>query len=417
MGQHHGGHGSCPQDARQDSLWVDVPAALLRDVKILFGLIFTIFFLRTAAPNWECGTTVTNRLDRSNFPEMLTSLLRCIVLLIAFSLFSPKVWYIGVASLLSATLMLLVGAVNTHQLTPELRIQLKKPLCSWKAITILVGSGIWNSVAIAGSMFMESLDLLVCNLAIGATAMGVLAVSKSFPAIVSTLSETLRGTFGAELTIEYAKGAKERMLASIQRAMKINSVLVTVPAVGVMVMSGALYRLWVPTLDARLLQTLTILAMLKYVFFSGATVLNNVFPTVNKVKYNSVAMIIMGLASIVTTLILVHHTRFGIYAVAGVSSVMAIIKNFTFMLPVTAKLLGYKWYQFFPQVGVSVLCFSLTALIAVVLGRLLPTDTWLQFFLTCALIGVLGLAINMLIVLNKEERHVIIARVKSRIKR
>lgn len=396
---------------------VDVPVYLLKDVKILFGIIFTIFFLRTAAPNWECGTIVTNRLDRNNFPEMLTNLLRCAVLLTAFSLFSPKVWYIGVAALLSAVLMLVVGAVNTRKLTPELHVRLKQPLCSLKVITTLVGSGIWNSVAIVGNMFMESLDLLVCNLSISATAMGVLAVSKSFPAIITTLSETMRGTFGAEMTIEYAKGDKERLLASIRRAMKINSVLVTVPAVGVMVMSGALYRLWVPSLDARLLQTLTVLAMLKYVFFSGATVLNNVFPTVNKVKYNSIAMIVMGLSSILTTLVLVHYTEYGIYAVAGVSSVMAIIKNFVFMLPVTAKLLGYKWYQFFPQVGTSVLCFSFTTVIALALGKVLPTDTWLHFFLTCALIGVLGLTVNMMIVLNKEERKLVLSRIKNIIKR
>lgn len=334
--------------------FVAIPTDILMDVKILFAIAF-LGFLRTAAPNWDCGTYVTNRLDRANRPLIISALFRCVFLLLVFSFFVPHIWYVTLAAFIVTLFTLLVAAYNTHVLTPELRINVKKPICSLKAIKELVGSGIWSSIAIAGNTMMNSLDLLVSNIFLGATEMGVLSISKTLPGIMSTFSGTIRGVFGPEMTIAYASGNKESIRKSIVRGMKIMGVVVTIPAVGIVVMSDAMYRLWLPSQDANLLQILTSLAVFNYVFSSGIAILNNVFTAVNKVRINSIALIITGFISIGTTILVIKFTTYGIYAVAGVSSLVMILKNLFFMLPVASKLLGFKWYQFYPQVLSSVL--------------------------------------------------------------
>lgn len=393
---------------------INVPENLVWDVRILFGVILLSFFVRTGAPNYDCGTYVTNRMDLSYIPSMATALLRCVMLFGMFSLLAPHVWYVGFTSMIISFITLGVAGHFTHKLTPELKVVFKKPICSGKAIKELVGSGIWSAFAIAGSTMMNGLDLIVCNLALGVTEMGVLSVSKSIPAIMTEFTETLRGAFGPELTLAYAQGHKETVLSTIRRSMKITAVVVSIPTAGIIVMSDALYMLWQPTLDAHLLQILTILAVLDPLVCNGVSVLNNVFVTANKVKYNAYASLITGFASIGITLLFVNFTDYGLYAVAGVSSVMMIIKNLTFMLPITAHFLGFKWYQFYPNVLTSIICSGLNVFVGLLVRHFLPVNGWVTFFLACMIIAFIGLCINMMIVLNKGERAYLMKIIKRK---
>lgn len=395
--------------------FVNVPTNILWDVKILFAVILFSFFLRTGAPNWDCGTYVSNRMDRSNFPSAVTAVLKCVILFCMFSLMTPHVWYVGFATTLTATIYLVIQGYNTRTLTPELKISLKKPICSYNAVKELVGSGIWSAIANGGNTLMSGLDLLVCNKFLGATLMGVLSVSKSLPNILTTFSETIRGAFGPELTIAYAKGNKEEILHCIQRSLKISSVIVTIPTAGIIIMSGDLYRLWVPSQDADLLQILTVLAVLRYVFCSGIANLNNVFATLNKVKYNSVALVITGVISIGITFGFIIFTGWDLYAVAGVSSIVMIIKDVCFMAPVTSHFLGYRWNQFYSSIATSVLCCGVIILVGSVVRQIIPVNSWMVFFLDAAIIAGIGLLMNMRIVLNKDERAYFISILKRKI--
>ena len=154
---------------------------------------------------------------------------------------------------------------------------------------------------------------------------------------------------------------------------------------------------------------------MSYLVNSGIVILFNVFSTVNKVKYNSFAMIISGVCSVIVTLLFINYTDWDIYAVAGVSSIITICKNLFFTIPVASKLLEYKWYCFYPQVGISILCSGMIIIIGKIVRLILPVNTWVTFFLACGVIGILGLGTNMMIVLNKDERHYLIDLLKRKI--
>lgn len=395
--------------------FIDVPSDILLDVKVLFSLVFLSFFVRTGAPNYDCGTYITNRMDLLYIPNMITAVFRCVMLVCMFTIWEPHVWYVSFTSAVIGFITLGIAGHYTHTLTPELRVDLKKPICSWKATKELVGSGIWSSIASSGNMLLSGLDLLLCNLYIGATEMGILSLSKTLSGILIQFSESIRGAFGPELTIEYAGNDQERLLKSIRRAMKITTVLVTLPAAGIVVMSDAFFSLWVPTQDAKLLQVLTTLSILSYLMNSGIVILFGVFSVVNRVKYNSLAMIISGFVSILATVALIRFTDWDLYAVAGVSSIVTIIKNLVFTIPVSSRLLHVKWYTFYPQAGISILSSALIILTGVLVRQVILVDSWLMFFLACAVIAVLGLALNLMLVLNKDERRYLFLVVKRKL--
>lgn len=217
--------------------FIEVPIDILLDVKVLFTIVFLGFFIRTGAPNYDCGTYITNRMDLSYIPSAITALFRCVFLFCIFSIWAPHVWYVGLASIVVTLITLVIAGYNTHNLTPELKINLKEPICSFSAVKELVMSGIWNSISSSGNMLLNGLDLLICNKFLGATMMGILSLSKTLPNILIQLSESIRGAFGPELTISFAKNDKDNIHRCISRAMKITSVVVTIPAAGLVVMS------------------------------------------------------------------------------------------------------------------------------------------------------------------------------------
>lgn len=395
--------------------FIDVPSNLLRDVQILFTLAFLAFFLQTGAPNWDCGTYITNRLDRTYIPKMATSAFKCLFLVFVFSIWEPRVWFVSLCSLIITIALLTIEWYNTHTLTPELKVSFTKTICSWKVIKELVGSGIWNSISCAGNMLLHSFDLLICNVSLGATAMGVLSLSKAIPNIFIQLAESLRGAFGPELTIQFAKSDQEGMLRVMRRAMKLTTVVLTVPTAGIIVMSDRFYTLWVPTQDASQLRILTILALMNYVLVSGIVILYSIFTIANKVKYNSITMMICGIVSMATTLTLIQFTDWDLYAVAGVSCIVGIIRDLAFTIPVTSKFMGLKWYTFYPQVAQSVLSCAVIVGIGCVVRLIIPADSWILFFLSCSIIAILGLGANMMIILNKDERNYLSTILKQKI--
>lgn len=396
---------------------VNVPSDIVWDVKLLFSFVFLNFFVITGAPNWDCGVYITNRLDRQYIPSMATSVFRCVFLFLILTIFTPHVWYIGFVSTIVMLINLAVNGYNTHKLTPELKIYLGsgKRICSWYIIRELVGSGVWNSISSVGNMLLSGLDLLICNMALGATAMGVLSLSKTLPNYIQQFSASIRNAFAPELTINYATGNKQAVLRDINRAMKMTSVILTIPIAGIVVLGDQFFALWVPSQDARLLQTLSVLAILGYMFTSGTQILYNVFTTVNRVKVNAIAMLISGVISTSITLFFIYFTDWDIYAVAGVSTIVNLVRNMTFTLPATAKYLGFKWYQFYPQVGTTVI----SSLIIIALGEcvkpFLPSGSWVAFFVAAIVVGGIGLLVNYRLILNKEERMLLIGKVKKKL--
>lgn len=385
---------------------VDVPNNIVWDVKLLFSFVFFNFFLTTGLPNWDCGTYVSNRLDRQYIPQMGTALLRCVFIFTTLTIWTPHVWYVGMAASIMTVINLAVNGYNTKVLTPELKISLPphRIICTKKAIFELVGNGVWNSISSVGNMLLSGLDLVICNVTLGATAMGIVSLSKILPNYMQQLSGSIRNAFAPELTINFANENKEALLKDLNRAMKLTSIVMTIPIAIIVVLGDRFFELWVPTQDAELLQKLSILAILGYMFTSGTQILYNVFTTVNKVKDNAIAMLISGVVSTSMTLMMVKFTNYGIFAVAGVSTFVNLIRNMSFTVPATAKYLGFKWYQFFPQVGTTALSSVVIIGIGFVLKNFLKSGSWLSFAIGACMIGFLGLIFNIFIVLNKGER-------------
>ena len=395
---------------------VNVPADILGDVKLLFFFVFFNFLLPVGMPNWECGVYIKNRLDLTYFPTALISVLRCIFLFTLFIIFKPHVWFVGIATTFSVICTLAVDRHNTHMLTPELHIGLRKNTiqCSWSAIKELVGSGIWNSMSSAGNMLLSGLDLLICNLFISPTAMGVLSLAKMLPNYMGKFSTSICRAFLPEVMINFATNNKEKMLKDLNRACKITGTMLVVPLSGIVVMSRDFFELWVPGENAGLLSAVAIVTCMGYAFTSGVQVLTGVFQTANKVKENALSLIISGVISTATVFILLGTTDLGIFAIAGVSTAVSLMRHLFFVVPYASKYLGFRRTQFSHQIILSVVSTCTLVVIGSFVHTMFKVTGWPSFLLCAAVIGVINLSANMLFFLNCEEKKIIMRKFRRK---
>ena len=399
--------------------FINISNAILIDVKLLFVFSFFNFIIYSGTPNWECGTYISNRLNRDYIPNMATSVLKCIIIVAMMMSFVPKVWYVGFATTIATFFLVLARAFNTHTLTPFLEIVLNKGkfLYSWTAIKELISAGIWNSISSVGQILLTGLDLLICNIFLGGTAMGIIALSKILPTCIEQLSVSIRNAFGAEFVINYAKGDRILMIKNLDYAMKITSILIIIPVICVIVFGKYFFSLWVPLQNSKQLYVLTILAVFGYIFTSSIQVLYNVFGTVNKVKLNSIVVIISGIISILITMLFLQFTNLNIYAIVGVSSFVSLVRNIIFTIPISAVYLGFSWKYFFPRI----LRITIASLILLVLGfiikYILPNGSWLDLIISVLTFSVLSILLSPIIFLNKREQLLLKQKCLSKINR
>ena len=396
--------------------FIDIPKELVFDVKLLFSLIFGGFYLQTGFPNYDCGTYVTNRLDRTYVPRMIVALIRCLFLFLSFSLFTPHVWYVGAASALVATLLLIVEGHNTHKLTPELKISFRerKKLVSSNALKELVGTGIWNAISNVGKMLYSSFDLIICNLFLGAKKMGILSLSKILLTLVDELANSISRVFLPQMTIYYAENNNLAFNKSIIKSMKIMSVLLTIPLAIIIVYGEDFYTLWIPSQDAKLLNAISILAISSYFLCSGSNILMNAFTVINKVKANSIAIIVSGALSIITTIMLLSYTSIGIYAVAGISSIFIVLKDIIFTVPYLAHFIEIKKKQIYLQMILTALSSTVLVGIGMLLKHILRVNNWGSFIISILIYSIIALIINMVIQMNRNDIRTILTKFRKK---
>ena len=129
-------------------------------------------------------------------------------------------------------------------------------------------------------------------------------------------------------------------------------------------------------------------------------------------KSSEGAFLTTGILNLGVVYFLLGHTSLGVYAIAGVSSSLTIVRNLLITAPYTAKLLELPWYEFYKDVGISLLCCALNLVAALVVQLLIPARGWVLLAVAVIVTCGITLAADLFVVLNQEERKKLINKVK-----
>lgn len=390
---------------------INIETANVFHVKLLFTFVFFNFYLSLVSSVFGIVFYVKNSLYLQNTITAIRYCINLLGLLLLFSLFVPAIYFVSLIALFCSVLTIAVYVLIKKKIMPDITFSLKH--FDVRAIYTIISSGVWNALNQCGNLLMNGFDLLLSNLLIGPGAMGVLSVAKTIPNCIIQLGTTVNTSFSPNLTIAYAKENKKEILSSLRFSMKCSSFLISIPIMVLSVYGARFYSLWVPSMNADQLSVLSLLTCIAFIPFSGPQTLYNVYTTTNKLKLNSITLIFGGVLNIIIVLVLLKHTNLGLYAIAGVSSLISIIRNLIVTVPYSAKLLGLKWYTFYKDVAISVLCCATVGIVCWFVGAFLTANNWISFCVAVFVSCFISAIALFTILLNKQEKESIIKKIKG----
>ena len=395
-----------------------VPAGVLGDVQILWAFVFLNFFISIITSVFSTSTYSMNRLELSSVATIVTELARLGVLYIAYRFFSPYLFYIGVASVVSTSLMAFANAGFTKKLLPGIKITVKN--FRLDKVKELVSLGAWNSVTRLGQMLLDGLDTIIANIFINPEAMTILSLAKVVPTTLSSLMGTMVGVFAPSITIAYAKGDKKELMDTLKSSNRIMIFMMSIPIAFVTAYGDKFFRLWLSYKTAAEVKEIYVLSVLSMgVLFVSASiqVLYQVFIITKKIKLNSIVIVASGVITTTIVFVLLNTTNLGLYAIAGVSVVVGLIRNMVFTPIYAAKCLEVRWTTFYGDIFMGLASIGIITVVAMLSKLVLPMDNWITFILCGGFMGCVALVLNFFIVLRKAERQMVLDKVMSKLKR
>lgn len=391
---------------------VNISDNILLDVQALWALIFLNFLVSVVSSTYSVATFVRNKLYLSSIQGIIANVLRVLILGITFSLFVPYVRYVGLATLAATTYLFIGNTYYTRKLIPEIKVN--KQYFDFKVIKVLLSSGIWNSFARISTILSTGLDLLVTNLYVSSTAMGVLSIAKTVPSAVLGLFSTLASVYAPQLTISFAEKNYFEMKNQLMSSIKFLGMFACIPVAILFAYGQVFYQLWVPTQDGRLLYILTILSCIEFIFVLPLEGIWNLFTAANKVKQVSLYMFVNSLLSIAIVLIsirFVENDILKLYIIAGMSTVFSIIRSLTFLPIYGAHCLRLKWNVFYPAIFKNTVSVIITTVFAMLIDNFLTVDSWSSLVLVGVLTSFFAIGFNLVFLLDKSERRIFLKKI------
>ncbi|MGG7200409.1 lipopolysaccharide biosynthesis protein [Clostridium butyricum] len=385
---------------------LQIPIEIIKEVQILFGLVFIGMILNILTSVFGVATFVKNRLDLSSKRNIESNIIRVIILFLLFYQFTPSVLYIGVANLFVIVYILITNIKYTKILLPEIKISRK--YFEIRKVKELLSSGVWNSINQLSIVLLTGLDLLIANILINPTSAGEYSIVKMVPNFIQSLVCVLVGVFVPQFTILYAHKKEKELLNSINNSIKCMGLLITIPIAFLIGFGDTFYSLWVPGEDSNLLHLLSNLTIIPMIITGSINTIFNVYTVTNKLKMPALVLLGTAIVNVICVLILIKTTNLGIIAIPLVSFVLDTLQNLIFTPIYSAKCLNVKWDTFYKAIFRGSFCAVTMLIICLIFKSIFNIDSWIKLILTGGICSLLALSINIFIVLKKSERQALI---------
>ena len=253
--------------------------------------------------------------------------------------------------------------------------------------------------------------------------MGLLSLAKTVPSSIGTLVTTLGNVFTPHYTILYAKNDIDGLVSEVKLTSKIVSIIMTVPIAGFIALGKEFYTLWQPTKTADeilMIQILSVITCLMFIFACHTQCLMMLYTVCNKLKVPVFVNLGIGVVSTATVLLVLRFGNLGdsgVYVIAGVSSLLMSLRAILFMPMYSAKILGRKLTTFYPPILRGWLCFAVVFGAFFAAERLITIDSWVKLLIACLVLGVLGYALSVPLMLSRKEMKAVINKVKNKVKK
>lgn len=371
--------------------WLNVPVEMLEDVRMIFLFVFINTCIHLVGTVYNVATFIKNRLELSAIKQIIAKLVNIGCLLLLFSFFSTKMYYQGIATVVSSVVSVGIDVYFTSKLAPELKV--KVGFFDVKKVLEICKEGIWNSVTKISEILLTGLDLLIANAFMGPAMMGLLAIAKTIPQAVISLTYTIASTLYPKCAYNYAQKNNSVLIELFNFSIKLEAILIAVPMMGFVFFGIDFYTLWLPEKSHQeilCIQVLSVFTMLPTLINGLVEGLYYANVLTKKIKNAVIVTIIIGIISTISVLLALKITNWGVYAIAGISSVMMLGRALIFTPIYCSYVLRVKWNKFYPELGKAIGVLIILSFTFYYIGKITSFVDWLDFIVKVPAIGVIG---------------------------
>lgn len=383
-----------------------VPIKILKDVQVLFAFVFLGMIFNTLTSVFGIATFAKNRLDLSARMNIISNFIRVLSLILMFSLFKPSVSYVGIANFIVIIFIIFTNIHYTRKLLPQVTIN--KKYFNFKAVKLLLSSGVWNSVNELSLVLLTSLDLLIANIFINVAAAGEYSIVKTVPNFIQQLVAMLVGVFIPQFTILYAQKKHSELLDNINKSIKFMGLMITIPIAFLIVFGDTFFSLWVPGENSSKLYLLSNLTIIPMIVTGSINTIFNVYTVTNKLKIPALVLLITGILNTTVVFILLKTTNLGVLSIPITSFVIGLIRNLIFTPIYAAKCLEVKWNTFYKAIARGCICALTMIVLCYAFKHSFNINSWIKLIITGGVCSVISLSINLFVVFKKDERKIFV---------
>lgn len=395
--------------------FLNISPNLIYDTKWTFLIIFLNFTLGLVTSVFGVVYYAKNRLELGALRSLEGNLMRIPIIIVMFNLIGFKVQMVSLATLITSLYSILFSLYYTIKMIPEISIDYK--YFNIKYVFMLIKSGIWNSIGKLSQILLDGLDLLIANIFIGGSIMGSISISKTFTSILITLISLISDSFLPKFLKDFTKNdCNQSFENSILMSMRYTGFIFNILCSLLIVFSIDLYKLWLPEENVFLLNSLTILGLGPIIISGSIYSLFSVFTVTNKVRQNSIALLVTGILSSITVYIVLKCTNLGVYAIVGVSSFYGILRNLFFTPIYAAYCLKIKSRIFYKQILKNISSMTILIVMFLIIKNIIVINNWISFLFVGLICFILGIMMNIILFLNKEEKSLLLLKIKHLLK-
>lgn len=379
-----------------------IPTEMESDVKTLMFLTAITFWVDAVGTVCSVGVFVSDSLARYGTWRALSYVAEGATLAGCYMLLKPKTFYAGIAALAAAVVLLVASISITRRKTPELSA--RPSSFNPRKVAILLKDGVWTALNGAGDALNTGLDLLVCNSLLSATAMGQVAIAKTFHALFPSVTNVVSQAFQPMFLKSWADKDKDRLLSEMRISMKLSGMFANVMFAGFFALGPAFYSLWIPGQNVDLIYRLTVINNLSAIPGGPMQPLYFAYVLSLKKKVPTLVTLAGGVCNVIGMYVLIEFFHAGPIAVVATTAVVMAAINFVFNPLYLTKALDLPRTTFLPDVARNALSATILCAGFWAVARIATPTTWLGLVASAVGLGTAGCAIHLAVACNEGQR-------------
>lgn len=376
----------------------------------LFLGVFGSFLIAACSNTFTAPLYARNRLDLYNIVLISNHLMQILLMILFFTLLSPKLVYVGVSYILSALIIFFLNILLWKKFAPELKINVF--LFDSNICYNILNTSKWIFIDQIGNIIFLQMDILIVNKLYGPTAGGEYAVALQWSILLRSIALTLSGVITPIIIIYYAKNRISDIILISKSSIKILGLALAFPIGIICGLSSELLSLWVGPTFAKL-SPLIIILVIHLIFNLPVLPLFSINIAFNKVREPAIATLIIGIGNLILALTLAQLAGWYAYGVALAGAIMFTLRNALFISWYSSKLLNVSFISFIKCLYPGTIIMTSIALVSYFIGNLIEISRWIDIIIISTTVCAVFVFLSWRILLNNSEREMGIRIIKK----